>query len=56
MHGGRNVYRVLGGRPKEKRPLGIPRHRWEDNIDMDVREIGINRVNWIWLAQDRVWW
>jgi hypothetical protein len=55
MGEGRGVYRVLGGRPEGKRPLGRPRHRWEDNIKMDIREIGINGVNWIWLAQDRVW-
>jgi hypothetical protein len=54
---GRGVYRVLVGRPKGKRPLGRPRHRWEDNIKMDLREIGINGANWIWLAQNRVqWW
>jgi hypothetical protein len=53
----RGVYRVLVGRPKGKRPLGKPRHRWEDNIKMDLREIGIEGVNWIQLAQDRVqWW
>jgi hypothetical protein len=34
--------------------MGRPRHRWEDNIKIDLREIGINGVNWIWLAQDRV--
>jgi hypothetical protein len=43
---------LLGG-PKG-RPLGRPRHRWEDNIKMDLREIGINGANWIQLAQDRV--
>jgi hypothetical protein len=37
--------------------MGRPRHKWEDNIKMDLREIGINGVNWIHLAQDRVrWW
>jgi hypothetical protein len=51
---GRDVWRFLVGRHKWKRPLGRPRHRWEDNIKMDLREIGINGVNWIWLAQDRV--
>jgi hypothetical protein len=50
----RGVYRVLIGRPKGKRPLGRPRHRWEDNIKMELREIWIDGVNWIWLAQDRV--
>jgi hypothetical protein len=51
---GRGVYRVLVGRPKGKRPLGRPRCTWEDNIMMDLRKIGINGVNWIQLAQDRV--
>jgi hypothetical protein len=40
----------------EKGPLGRPRHRWEDNIKMDLREIGIDGANWIQLAQDRVHW
>jgi hypothetical protein len=54
---GRGVYRVLVGRLEVKRPLERPRRRWEDNINMDLREIGIDRTNWIWLAQDRVqWW
>jgi hypothetical protein len=53
---GRCVYRVLVGRPEEKRPLGRPRHRWKDNIKMDLREIGIDGANWIQLAQYRVWW
>jgi hypothetical protein len=57
MGEGRGVYRVLVGRPKGKRPLGRPRHRREDNIKLDLRETGINGVNWIQLAQDRVqWW
>jgi hypothetical protein len=57
MHGeGRSVYRVLVGSSKGKRTLGRPRHRWEDNIKMDVRGIGIDGVNWIQLAQDRVQW
>jgi hypothetical protein len=51
---GRGVYRVLVGRPKGKRPLGRPRHMWVDNIKLDLREIGIDGVNWIHLAQDRV--
>jgi hypothetical protein len=54
---GRGIYKVLFGRPEGKRPLGRPRHRWEDNIKIDIREIGINGANWFWLAQDRVqWW
>jgi hypothetical protein len=53
---GRGVYRILVGRPKGKGPLGRPRRRWEDNIKMDLREIGIDGANWIQLAQDRVQW
>jgi hypothetical protein len=53
-HAWRGVYRVLVVRPEDKRPLGRPRRRWEDNIKMDVREIGIDGANWIRLAQDRV--
>jgi hypothetical protein len=53
---GRGVYRVLVGRPEGKRPLGRPRRGWEDNIKLDLREIGIDRTNWIQLAQDRVQW
>jgi hypothetical protein len=57
MGEGRGVYRVLVGRPKGKRPLRRPGCKWEDNIKMDLREIGIDRANWIQLAQDRVqWW
>jgi hypothetical protein len=52
----RVVYRVLVWRPKGKRPLGRPRRRWEDNIKMDVRKIGIDVANRIQLAQDRVQW
>jgi hypothetical protein len=53
---GRGVYRVLVGRFESKRPLGRHRRRWEDNIKMDLREIGIDETNWIQLAQDRVQW
>jgi hypothetical protein len=56
MGEGRGVTRVLVGRPKGKRPLGRPRRRWEDNIKMDLGEIGIDGANWIRLAQDRVQW
>jgi hypothetical protein len=52
----RGVYRVLVGRPEGKRPLGRPRRRWEDNIKMYLREIGIDVANWIQVAQDRVQW
>jgi hypothetical protein len=53
----RNVYRVLMGKPEGKRPLGRPRHRWDDGIRMDLREIGWGSVDWIQLAQnrDRCW-
>jgi hypothetical protein len=53
---GRDVYRVLVGRPKRKRPLGRRRRRWEGNIKTDFREIRIDGANWIHLAQDRVQW
>jgi hypothetical protein len=56
MGDGRGVYTVLVRRPEGKRPLGRPRRRWEDNIKMDLREIGIDGVNWIQLARDRVQW
>jgi hypothetical protein len=56
MGEGRGVYRVLVGRSEGKRPLGGPRRSWEDNIRMDLREIGIDAANWIQLAQDRVRW
>jgi hypothetical protein len=48
---------MLVGKPEEKRPLGRPRRRWEDNIEMDHREIGWGGMAWIDLAQDRdQWW
>jgi hypothetical protein len=50
MGRGRGVYRVLVRRPEGKRPLGRPRHRWEDNIKIDLREIGIDGANCIQLA------
>ncbi|KAJ4438188.1 hypothetical protein ANN_14127 [Periplaneta americana] len=52
----RNAYRVLVGRPEGKRPLGRPRRRWEDNIKMDLREVGYDDRGWINLAQDRDQW
>jgi hypothetical protein len=54
MGEGRGVYRVLVGRPEGERPLGRSRRRWEDNIKMDLREIGIDGANWIYLARDMV--
>jgi hypothetical protein len=56
MGEGISVYRVLVGKPEGKRPLGRPRRRWEDNIKLDLREIGIDVANWIRLAQYRVQW
>jgi len=53
----RCVYRVLVGKPEGKRPLGIPTRRWEDNIKMDLQEVGVGRGDWMELAQDRdSWW
>jgi hypothetical protein len=49
----RGVYRVLVGKPERKRPLGRPRHRWEDNNKMDLKEMGCGGMDWIDLAQDR---
>jgi len=54
MGEGKDVYRVLVGRHKSNRPLVRPRRRWEDNIKVDLKEIGIEGANWIQLAQDRV--
>jgi hypothetical protein len=52
----RGVYRVLVGKPEGKRPLGRPRHRWEDNIMADLQEVGCGGMEWIELAQDRDRW
>ncbi|KAJ4447212.1 hypothetical protein ANN_09214 [Periplaneta americana] len=52
----RNAYRVLVGRPEGKSSLGRPRRRWEDNIKMDLREVGYDGTEWINLAQDRDQW
>jgi hypothetical protein len=48
-----NPYRILVGKPKGKRPLERPRHRWMDNIKIDLREIGRDGMDWINLARDR---
>ena len=53
---GKDVYRVLVGKPEGKRPLGRPRRRWEDNIKMDLQEVGCGGMDWIELAQDRDRW
>jgi hypothetical protein len=52
----RGSYNILIGRPEGRRPLGRPRRRREDNIKMDLREIGFGDVDWIDLAQDRDRW
>jgi hypothetical protein len=52
----RNAYRLLVGKLEGKRPLGSPRHRWVDNIRMDLGEVGWSEVDWIGLAQDRNRW
>jgi len=52
----RGVHRVLVGKPEGKRPLGRPRRRWEDNIKMDLQEVGGGRADWMELAQDRDRW
>ena len=56
MWEGRGVHRVLVGKPEEKRPLGRPRRRWEDNIKMDLQEVGGVCGDWMELAQDRDRW
>ena len=53
MEQSRNTYRVLVGKPEEKRPLERPRRRWEDNIKMDLREVGCHPGEWIDLAEDQ---
>jgi hypothetical protein len=52
----RNAYRILVGKPEERRSLGRPRRRWVDNIKMDLRKIGWDGVDWVYLAQDRDHW
>jgi hypothetical protein len=52
----RNAYRILVGKPERKRPLGRPRRRWDDNIKLDLREIGWGFMDSIDLAQDRDQW
>jgi hypothetical protein len=55
MGEGRGAYRILVGRPEGRRPLGRPRHRWEDNIKMDLQEVGWG-MDWIDKAQVRDVW
>ena len=56
MGEGRGIYRVLVGKPEGKRPMGRARHRWEDNIKIDLQEVGCGGMDWIELAQDRDRW
>jgi hypothetical protein len=50
------MYRILVEKPEGKRPLGRPRNRWEDNIKMDLQEVGCGGMDWTELAQDRDSW
>ena len=52
----RGAYKFLVGKPEGKRPLKRPRRRWEDNINMDLQEVGCRGMDWIELAQDRDRW
>ena len=56
MKEGRSAFKILTGKPTGKRPLGKPRHRWEDNIRTDLKEIDIITRNWVDLDQDRDYW
>jgi hypothetical protein len=56
MGEGKGVYRVLVGKPEGKRPLGRPGCTWENNIKMDLQEVGYGGIDWIELAQDRGRW
>ena len=56
MEQSRNAYRVLVGKPEGKRHLGRPRRRWEDNIRMDLREVGCDTGEWMDLSEDRDEW
>ena len=52
----RSAFKILTGKPTGKRPLGRSMCRWEDNIRMDLEEIGINAGNWVYWSQDRNYW
>jgi hypothetical protein len=53
----RGICRILVGRPEGRQPLGRPRHRWEDDIKIDLQEVGWGGMDWIQLAQDKdCWW
>ena len=56
MEEGRSAFKILTDKPTGKRPLGRLRRRWEDNITLDLEDIGINAGNWVDSAQDRNYW
>ena len=56
MEEGRSAFKILTGKPTGKRPLGRPRCRWEENVRIDLEEIGISARNWVNSAQDRNYW
>ena len=56
MEESRNAFRILTGKPTGKRLLGRPRCRWEDNIRMNLKEVGTNTRNWVDSGQNRVNW
>ena len=56
MGEGRGMHKVFVGKPEGKRPLGKPRRRWDDNIKMDLQEVGCGVIDWIELAEDRDRW
>ena len=56
MRKGRGIYWVFMGKPEGKRPLGRSRRRWEDNIKVDLQEVGCEGMDWIDVAQDRESW
>ena len=56
MKQGRSAFKISTGKPTGKRPLGRPRHRWKDNIKMDLKEIGVNTRNLVDSSQDRDYW
>ena len=56
MEEGRSALKILTGKPIGMRPLGKPRSRWENNIRMDLKKIGIDTRNWVDLAQDKDYW
>jgi hypothetical protein len=56
MKDGKSTFKILRDKPTGRKPLGRPRRRWEQNIRMDLKEIGINTRNWVDWAQDRDYW